>query len=114
MNRGRWQISTGGGTRPLWARTGRELFYLSPTGALMRVPVEGGTAWTSGAPVRLLNEGCFTIPGGNPGRTYDIAPDGLRFVMIKAGGRSDQTTVAPQIIVVQNWFEELKQLVSAD
>ena len=29
-DRGRWQISTGGGTRPLWARSGKELFYLGP------------------------------------------------------------------------------------
>ena len=36
VNSGRWQISTGGGTRPLWARRGRELFYVAPDGAVMR------------------------------------------------------------------------------
>jgi serine/threonine-protein kinase len=29
---GRWQVSTGGGSRPLWARNGEELFYLNPSG----------------------------------------------------------------------------------
>jgi len=109
VNGGRWQVSTGGGTRPLWARNGQELFYVSPTGALMRVPVGRGPAWTSAAPAKLLDEGYFTSPGGNPGRTYDISPDGQRFVMIKVG--EAQQTTAPQIVVVQNWLEELKRLV---
>ncbi len=34
---GLWQVSTAGGTRPLWARSGQELFYRSPTGAVMSV-----------------------------------------------------------------------------
>ena len=42
VNGGHWQVSTGGGTRPLWARSGQELFYLGPSGALMRVGVERG------------------------------------------------------------------------
>ena len=108
--RGLWQVSTGGGTRPLWARTGQELFYVSPTSALMRVGVERGPTWAAGTPTKLLNEGYFTVPGANAGRTYDISPDGQRFLMIKVGGGSDQAA-APQIVVVQNWFEELKRLV---
>ena len=110
VDRGHWQVSTGGGTRPLWARTGQELFYLSLTGALMRVAIERGPTWAASAPTKLLNEGYFTVPGVNPGRTYDISPDGQRFLMIKAGGASDQVA-APQIVVVQNWFEELRRLV---
>ena len=42
VTKGLWQVSTDGGTRPLWARSGQELFYLAPTGALMRVGVEAG------------------------------------------------------------------------
>lgn len=69
VNRGHWQVSTEGGTRPLWARSGQELFYVSPTGALMRVGIERGPTWAGGAPTKLLNEGYFTVPGVNPGRT---------------------------------------------
>jgi serine/threonine-protein kinase len=105
---GLWQVSVGGGTRPLWARSGRELFYVSLTGALMRIGVDGRSIWTSGTPTKLLNEGYFTVPGGNAGRTYDISPDGQRFLMIKAGGPNQPP---PQIVVVQNWLEELKRLV---
>ncbi len=95
VNSGHWQVSTAGGTRPLWARNGQELFYASPTGALMRVGVERASSWAATRPTLLVKEGYFTIPGGSPGRTYDISPDGQRFLMIKEGGGSDQTA-APQ------------------
>ena len=45
VTRGRWQVSTSGGTQPLWARSGQELFYFAPDGTLMRVVVAGAPAW---------------------------------------------------------------------
>ena len=45
-------------------------------------------------------------------RTYDVAPDG-RFLMIKAP-TDDGSAPAEQIILVENWFEELKRLVPVD
>jgi hypothetical protein len=47
------------------------------------------------------------------GRTYDIDPDGQRFLMIKAGEDED-APVLPRIIIVQNFFEELRQRVPTD
>jgi serine/threonine-protein kinase len=112
VNSGRWLVSTGGGTRPLWARSGQELFYASPTGALMRVGVERGPSWAATTPTLLVKEGYYTSPGAPfLGRTYDIAPDGQRFLMIKEVGDAEQTAASPQIIVVQKFFEELKRLV---
>ena len=111
VNSGHWQVSTGGGTRPLWARNGQELFYVSPSGALMRVGVERAQSWAATTPTILLKEGYFTAPGGNPGRTYDISPDGQRFLMIKSGDGSDQTASPTSLIVVQHFDEELKRLV---
>ena len=106
---GRWQVSSSGGTRPLWARNGQELFFLAPTGALMRVAVQPGSTWTATAPMQLLEARYF---GGNLraalGRTYDISPDGQRFLMIKP---SDPTPVSSSLVIVQNWDQELKRLV---
>ena len=45
------------------------------------------------------------------GRTYDIAPDGQRFLMIKEGSGADQAAAPRSLIVVLNWAEELKRLV---
>lgn len=114
VNSGRWQVSTGGGTRPLWARNTRELFYVSPTGALMRVGVEPGPAWAATTPSVLLKEGYFTSAAGLFGRSYDVSPDGQRFLLIKSTPSSDQTAASrPSLIIVQNWFEELKARVPA-
>ena len=52
--RGLWQVSTDGGTRPLWARNGQELFYLTETGALMRVGVAAEPTWAATAPTKLF------------------------------------------------------------
>jgi serine/threonine-protein kinase len=108
---GYWQVSTDGGTRPLWARNTNspELFYLSATGALMRVGVAPGPTWAATAPTKLF-EGRYGAAANQSGRTYDVAPDGKRFLMIKAGGSEDQTAVPTSLVVVQNWREELNRL----
>jgi serine/threonine-protein kinase len=110
VSTGYWQVSADGGTRPLWARNSQELFYLSMTGALMRVGVRPGPTWAATAPTKLF-EGRYGASPNQSGRTYDIAPDGKRFLMIKAGGTGDPTTVPTSLVVVQNWREELKRLV---
>jgi serine/threonine-protein kinase len=109
VNSGHWQVSTIGGTRPLWARNGQELFYVSPTGAVLRVAVERRPSWATTTPTLLVKEGYFTNPGYSLGLQYDISSDGQRFVMIKDG--TGDTVAPPQIIVVQHWTEELKRLV---
>ena len=50
VNSGHWTVSTNGGTRPIWSRSGQELVYVSPTGALMRVGVTSGPAWAVTTP----------------------------------------------------------------
>jgi serine/threonine-protein kinase len=103
------QMSTGGGTRPLWSRNGRELFYLSPAGTLMTVQITVGATWTAGTPMQLFEGAYFSGAGtAAAGRTYDVSPDGNRFLMIKSAGERKR------IVVVQNWFEELKRLVPAN
>ncbi len=106
---GKWQVSTGGGTRPLWSPNGQELFFISPAGALMRIGVARGEMWSATVPSVLVPTGYFSH-GGNPGRTYDIAPDGQRFLMVKQAGTGGSNS-APSIVVVLNWAEELRQRV---
>ncbi|MDO8795592.1 MAG: hypothetical protein Q7J25_13340 [Vicinamibacterales bacterium] len=113
VNSGHWQVSTSGGAQPLWAPSGQELFYVSPTGAIMRVGVGRGASWASTTPTLLVKEGYYApANGGYPGRHYDISPDGQRFLIIKYGERRATATTAPaSLIVVQHWTEELKRLV---
>jgi serine/threonine-protein kinase len=107
---GQWPVSRAGGTRPLWARNGKELFYVGPGGELLGVPVEArGETWNAGPPTKLV-EGRYLLAAGTAGRTYDVSPDGRRFLMLKASG-TDAGAAPPAIVVVQNWDEELKRLV---
>ena len=105
---GQWLISTAGGTRPLWAPKGDELFYVAPGGALMtrRVYARDG-AWSAGSPTKVV-DGPYATEGVRDRRSYDVSSDGQRFLLIKQP--ANEATV-PQIIVVQHWLEELKRLV---
>jgi hypothetical protein len=49
-------------------------------------------------------------PAVSPGRTYDVSPDGQRFLVIKDNAVSDPASTAPvpSMVVVLNWLEELK------
>jgi hypothetical protein len=104
---GKWQMSTEGGTEPMWNPNGRELFYRNGE-RMMAVEVTSQPTLSASRP-RMLFEGQYYLtpfPQTNP--AYDVSRDGQRFLMIKEG---DQAVVGTQINVVQNWFEELKQRV---
>ena len=103
---GKWQISTEGGTEPVWNPNGRELFYRSGN-KMMAVDIATQPGFTAGKPGCSLRDSTCrprcTVPN------YDVSPDGQRFLMLKP---SEQAQAAPtQINVVLNWFEELKQKV---
>jgi serine/threonine-protein kinase len=110
VSAGHWQVSNGGGTRPVWSRNSRELFYVSPSGAIQGVGVERGTTWETTMPATIVKEGY--VPGlpGFPGRSYDVSPDGQRFLVLKTALES---TAGPQLVVVQHFDEELKRLLPA-
>jgi Tol biopolymer transport system component len=102
------QISSNGGIKPLWSRNGKELFYVAPDNSVMAVPVdERGPSLNPGSPVKVVDGPYFTR-GSITGRSYDVSPDGLRFLMLKLPPFDPAT--APQIVIRQNWFEELKRL----
>jgi Tol biopolymer transport system component len=103
---GKWQISTEGGTEPVWNRNGRELFYRSGD-KMMAVDISTQPSFAAGKPKVLFTGQYLPTPGTLS--NYDVSPDGQRFLMIKPG----ESTEAPptQINVVLNWFEELKRRV---
>jgi len=104
----RWPISDGGGKTPLWSRDGRELFYRDFDGAMWAASVALTPTFTPGPAVKLFeNANYFSGPGSSlSGRTYDLSLDGSRFLMIK-----QPASEAAALVVVLNWFEDLKRLV---
>jgi len=105
---GRWQVSPAGGREPAWARNGRELFYLDADGALVTVPVQTQPAFSASSPTKLFDAPYSVVSGT---RRYDVTVDGQRFLFIKDKSGSSGP---PQVVVVQNWSEELRRLVQTN
>jgi len=112
---GHWQISSGGGSRPLWSRTGREIFFLgssTTSSELLRVEVEPtpvGGSFRYGTASALFSLAPY-IRGGL-GRSWDISIDDKRFLVVKPTGVNLQTH--DSINVVTHWFDELAAQVRA-
>jgi serine/threonine-protein kinase len=102
---GKWQISTDGGSEPVWNPKGRELFFRSGK-KMMVVEYVGQQSFTAGKPKELFEGNYIPTPRTFP--DYDITPDGQKFLMLKTA--EDQQSNS-QINVVVNWVEELKQKV---
>ena len=103
---GKWELSLEGGTEPLWARNGRQLFYRSQD-QVWAVDIRTDTGFTPGKPQLLFEKPGYRI--STPIRCWDASPDGRRFLMVKLEEREPQPIT--EIILVQNWLEELKRLV---
>jgi Tol biopolymer transport system component len=111
IDKGKWQASTSGGSSPLWAPNGRELFYLSNDNSVMAVPVDFKPALNLGTP-KILFRSTYIAAGPTSGTPWDINSDGKRFLMMKGPESSVSTGGGPRKInIVLNWLEELKQRV---
>jgi len=103
VNKGKWQVSANGGTGPLWAPNGRELFYRKDD-FVMAVALETEPTFNPGKTEPLFQ--------GKYASSWDINPDGKRFLMMKEVESTSPEAGGPRRInVVVNWFEELKQRV---
>jgi serine/threonine protein kinase/Tol biopolymer transport system component len=104
VDKGKWQVSTGGGWNPLWSRDGRELFYRNGN-SVIGIDVQIEPTFKAGKS-KLLFQGAYSA--------WDLSPDGKRFLMIKppASTPAEPTAAGPRKInIVLNWLEDLKQRV---
>jgi Tol biopolymer transport system component len=100
------QVSNGGGIAPLWARDGRELFYVNRNRDMTAVTVGPGAEPRLGTPRVLfhLPDDLYLAPYDNY-TPFDVAPDG-RFIMARA--TSSEARFEAPLIVVDHWFTELR------
>ena len=99
-------ISNDGGKAPAWSPNGEQLFYLVGGRRVMVVDIPGGSISAHNRP-RMLFERLYL--NTDPIRSYDVSPDGDRFVI----GRLVRQEPKPvtRINIILNWFEELAELV---
>jgi len=102
-----WQISTSGGSMPTWSRRRKELFYLSPDSHLMVVSytIEGSTFRAD--PPRKWTQQPINERAGP--RSFDVHPDGDRILV---GGDSSARTKSDRIVLVSNFFDEVRRRLS--
>jgi hypothetical protein len=74
------------------------------------VPVQTAPTFVPGNPTKLFDGRYLANLNA---RAYDVSRDGQRFLMIRRDNTTGGETSAPAgMVVVLNWFEELKQRVS--
>jgi serine/threonine-protein kinase len=93
-----WQVSPGGGGNPMWHPDGSSILFLGPKGRLMEAEVRTEPVFSTGSP-RVVLQGPF--------ESLDVHPDGELFLAIKI----DPGEPITELVVVENWFEELKRKV---
>jgi serine/threonine-protein kinase len=101
----KWAVSTHGGTEPQWSHRGSELFYRDAGGNMVAVQVSTNPTFSIGRAVTLFSTRGFAT---DLDRSYAVSPDDRRFLMI----RPLTTGGFDKVIVVENWFEELKTRAS--
>ena len=97
---------------PMWSRDGKELFYLGTanTVGLFAVSFTEQPSPAFGIPAALASHQTFGATPVTP-RNHDIARDGKFITVADAAPNGSGAPTAPQIRVVLNWFEELKERV---
>lgn len=100
---GKFQISTRGGISPRWRADGRELYFRSE-GNLTAVTIQTSPRFEAGAPQHL-----FSAPLAVAGtvRSYDVSPDGSRFLMA-VPSTDERDVAAANATVIVNWQAGLK------
>jgi len=99
---GKWQVSAGGGQEPRWRQDGKELFYFSPDGKMMAVPIVGGASFEAGTAVPLFTAHRRQPVSSQDIFSYDVTPDGQKFLIVT---NVDQGPASPLSITL-NWTSE--------
>ena len=103
------QVSREGGARPAWARNGREIFYVEPSTNRLIV-------------AEYVADPTFAVRGREPlfqfpnlgGASFDVASDDERFLIVRPVAPDSAAQVnPPRLVIVENWFTELRQRLAA-
>jgi serine/threonine-protein kinase len=107
--RARWQISTSGGSEPAWSHSGRELFFVAASDSMVAVQVSTGADadFRTGQRNTLFSRAALQIRHGAFHRSYAVAPDDHRFVMLQAVGTGDEA--GDYLTIVLNWLAEARR-----
>jgi Tol biopolymer transport system component len=107
---GKWQVSTRGGTFPMWSRTRPELFFAINQQIMVAPYIVEGESFRAAQP-RLWTEPRFLPrPGGR--KSFDLHPDGNR-VALAAVPQTQTTIKQDKLVFVFSFFDELRRIAPA-
>jgi hypothetical protein len=92
------QVSVGGGAEPVWARSGRELFYRGGSSVMVAALALQPTLRVISRQ-SLLPGSAYSFNGNHA--TYDVLPGDSAFVFVRSGGD------AVQMVLVADWLDDL-------
>ena len=98
----RWTVSSEGGEEPVWSPNGKKLYYRN-TNDWIEVEITTAPVFSIGKRRVLFSEPYMNVPGFS----YDISPDGQRFLLLKPVSQERTTT---NLRIIKNWFEVINQL----
>ncbi len=106
---GQAPVSVNGGVEPMWAGNG-DVFYRNDEGdRLFVVSTTTRPSLRVGQPRLVINRPFYVSPTGSPRPQYDVSADGQRLLMLESA--TDQAEARPRIVVVQNWFDEIRRAI---
>jgi eukaryotic-like serine/threonine-protein kinase len=98
----KWQVSTAGGSEPVWSRSSRQLYYLSGKNELVAADIRPGATFAVGEQRPLFSFAPFLRLGPIP--SYVVSGDDRRFLMLREGESAQES----ELIVALHWLDGLK------
>jgi Tol biopolymer transport system component len=103
---GRWQVSVAGGREPMWAHSGREIFYKSVDDMVMVATVAAGSSLEVRDRKALFS--AVDYDNDIEHARYNVSLDDQRLLMSRK-----TTSSETDLVLVLNWFAELKARMGA-
>jgi Tol biopolymer transport system component/tRNA A-37 threonylcarbamoyl transferase component Bud32 len=99
----KWQVSTAGGTQPVWSKRGRQLYYLNGKNDLVAAEIRPGATFGVGEEHVLFSTAPFVRLGPIP--SFAVTADDRRFLMLREGESAQES----ELIVALHWLDGLEQ-----
>jgi serine/threonine-protein kinase len=97
----KWQVSTAGGSQPMWSSTGRELLYVNGKNEMVSAQIPPGATFSVGAQRTLFSVQPFVAVGAVP--AFWLSPDDKRFLVLREG----EAGQPGELVVAENWVQQL-------
>ena len=99
----RWQVSSAGGSSPVWSRSGRELFFADSTNQIVSVAITPGPTFSFSPSVPLFPIETLVLPPYHQG--FAVGPDDRSFISLE--DRSDLGQRSRSAVLTLNWLDGL-------